>query len=203
VHCEHRPNEGEAGTITVAHSVFRNGEYAARKVRGAAITHAFLLEDGEIVAVSREHTGIDELHRCGHGDDDRTAAETCIATAQNEFGGHGGQIVNVRGRIGDLRITVVSSQSVLLLRGMNERDSAVLCDLGRHEYLGHDDVLPDGRGVYVGKTKRDNLQCVIVDGVAGFGFDRVSNVTSARYYAVLGQHLFTMELPAPEASAQH
>ncbi len=195
VHCEHSPVED--GPITVVHSVFRNGECGVRKIGAPAIQRAFLLDDGELVTLSEKHTGHGELHHW------RASEEPIrIATAEYWFDGdrHGGRIVNVRGTVGNLRITMDDGRRGVTLRHVvaNGRAEAP-CGIGEHHYLAHDALLPDGRGVYVGETRRDDLQCVVCGGVAGPGFDRVSNVTvhggTPRYYGVLGTHLYTMELP--------
>jgi hypothetical protein len=72
--------------------------------------------------------------------------------------------------------------------------------IGGHAYLRGFTDLPNGRIAYVAETARDKQECWVVDGVAGPGFDHVTGLLvcdgRAQYWASLGRHLYTMELPS-------
>jgi|GEM_PF-4032846 len=192
------------------YQVLRNGELLLDTRE--QIADAWLLDDGDLVTVPPtwgvHHIG--ELHRWSGKKrtvDPIWSREHVAANVDTYYSdgiarGRKGRIVNVRGKIGDLRVTINTGSAVVVDHYRDPSDPRrveVERVLGHHDYLAHDDVLPDGRDVYVGKTLRDQLQCFVCNGVAGPGFDRVSNVTvhdgAPHYYAILGQHLFTMELP--------
>ncbi|MDO8463361.1 MAG: hypothetical protein Q7S96_03785 [bacterium] len=120
------------------------------------------------------------------------------------------QIVNVRGKTDDFTCTIVTKQRgercgvvthERYTLGSHAPERISVRALGTAAYVGHETELPNGQWCYVGMTARDNLQCMVVEGFSGPGFDRVSNAFidngKPYYYGIIGRHLCLMEIPQP------
>ncbi|MDO8425035.1 MAG: hypothetical protein Q7T01_00770 [bacterium] len=166
--------------------VFRNGE---RVLVEGCVHDVFALEGGTMVAT----IGLPGLLGVVPPPGERPL---CIVIADNE---RAVTIVTVRGRVGDVMLTHISDRGVVVQRHVDLRDPRVAADqqtIGSVKYVAHDLQLPDGRWCYVGTAH--GFQCMVVDGTAGPGFDRVSNAFMdgivPHYYSVMGQYLFLMEI---------
>ena len=70
---------------------------------------------------------------------------------------------------------------------------------GKNPYRGNYTELDDGCIVYTGKTTRDDLRCMVVNGEEQESFEQVSPLFLRgdiwMYYGLIGRHVYTMEIP--------
>ncbi len=70
---------------------------------------------------------------------------------------------------------------------------------GRNSYISGYLEFPGGGCAYIGETARDHLQCMVVNGEPQPSFEKVSPLVQRdsawRYYGLIGQHVYTMEIP--------
>jgi len=95
------------------------------------------------------------------------------------------------------------TQGVEVYEGVRAHDGVSVDNpLGDNKYQSNYTELPDERIAYIGDSTRDHLACWVVDKQEQPGFQYVSPLFERDgkwcYYAVIGRHLYTMQIPDKE-----